>query len=68
MKTTLLLTALLAFSVALLLVPPAGASETVSVCTEVQHDCGLNLVCVSASGTVTAFRCVRDPCENPEVC
>jgi hypothetical protein len=68
MRTTTLLALVLVASVAVFLVPPTDAQETVHVCTDLQRDCSWWLVCVGASGTLNANRCVYDPCTNPNVC
>jgi len=67
-----LFAALLVLAIATFLVPPtAQATETVTVCSEFEPNggCGLEYLCVSASGDVNLGpRCIRDPCTNPNVC
>lgn len=64
----IVLAGILILALSTFLVMPAAASEDVHVCTDLQRDCGLYLVCVEASGTVNVGRCVWDPCNNPNVC
>jgi hypothetical protein len=72
MRSHVLLSALLVLALATFLVPPtAQATETVTVCSEFEMNgsCGLEYICVGATGDVNvATHCVRDPCANPNVC
>jgi len=62
------LASVLILALSTFLFAPATAYEDVRVCTDLQGDCSLDIVCVQATGTVNAGRCVHDPCSNPNVC